>query len=151
MTKWTLAVLLATVAACGSNAVSPQDRLMGKWLYAGSSAGIGLEFDTNNTYKGQLLQETSATTGKDQVETGTFTATDTAITFTPQQSSCPGPIPVYFQDYSFNGDSLVLASSTGGMAFSRNTSPPATNAIITFGCFQSDGSFVQAPLAPVSN
>jgi hypothetical protein len=124
---------------------------MGKWLYAGSSAGIGLEFDTNYTYKAQLLQETSTTTGNDQAEVGTFAVTDTAITFTPQQSTCPGPVPVYADNYTFNGDSLVLAYSTGGMAFSRNTTPPATNAIITFGCFQSDGSFVTSPLAAVSN
>jgi hypothetical protein len=97
------------------------------------------------------LQLTSSTTGNDQVETGTFAATDTEIAFTPQKSTCPGPVSVYALTYNFNDDSLAVLYSTGAVAFSRNTTPPSSNAIITFGCFQSGGSFVPAPLAAVSN
>ena len=150
--KLTLVVLLATVAACGSNTVTPQERLMGKWLYAGSSAGIGLEFGTDGTYKAQILQLSSTSTGNDQAETGKYIASDSSITFTAQQSSCgPGRIPIYTYTYSFNGDSLAVMTGNTAMAFSRNTTPPASNFIISLGCFQSDGTFVGSPLVSVSN
>ena len=150
--KWTLAVLLATVAACGSNTVTPQERLMGKWIYSGSSAGIGLEFDTGGTYTYQELQLTSTSTGNDQIETGKYIASDSSIVFTAQQSSCgPGRMPIYTYTYTFNGDSLAVVAGSTAMGFSRNTTPPASNFIISTGCFQSDGSFVVSPLVAVSN
>ena len=150
--KWTLVVLLATVASCGGgNSETPKERLIGKWLYSGSSAGIGLQFNSDATYSAQVLQLTSDTTGNDEVEKGVFSATDTQIVFTPQMYTCPGPLPVYTLAYTFNGDSLSVMFSTGAMGFSRNTVPASSNFIITFGCFQSDGSFVTSPLAPVSN
>jgi hypothetical protein len=149
--KWTLAVLLVVASCGGGSNPTPQERLIGKWLYSGASAGIGLEFDPNDAYSAQVLQLTSSTTGNDEVETGTFAATDTEIAFTPQKSTCPGPVSVYTLTYHFNEDSLGVLYSTGAMVFSRNTDPPSSNAIVTFGCFQSGGSFVPAPLAAVSN
>ena len=149
--KWTLVVLLATVASCGGNSETPKERLIGKWIYTGSSAGIGLQFDSDAAYSVQVLQLTSTTTGNDEVEKGAYSATDTQITFTPKMYTCPGPVPVYTLDYSFNGDSLSVLFSNGAMGFSRNTEPASSNFIITFGCFQSDGSFVSSPLAAVGN
>ena len=40
--KWMLAVLLAAVASCGGSSETPEQRLVGKWLYWGTSAGAGL-------------------------------------------------------------------------------------------------------------
>jgi hypothetical protein len=149
--KWILVVLLAAMASCGGNSETPKERLIGKWFYSGSSAGIGLQFDSVDTYSAQVLQLTSTSTGNDEVETGVFSATDTEITFTPQKYTCPGTDPVYTLTYHFNGDSLSVLYSTGAVLLSRNTTPPSSNAILTFGCFQSDGSFVTSPLAAVSN
>ena len=151
--KWTLLAVLATVAACGSNSETPEQRLIGKWFYtnAAGTAGVGLQFNSDATYSAQILQLTSDTAGNDEVEKGIFSATDTSITCTPREYTCPGPDPVYAMTYSFNGDSLGVLLQTGMVAFSRNTNPPSSNFIITFGCFQSDGSFVTEALAPVSN
>jgi hypothetical protein len=152
--KWTLAVLLAAVAACGGgNSETPQQRLIGQWLYTNSagSAGMDIAFNTNTTYSAQILQLTSTTSANDELEDGVFSTTDTEITFTPQKYTCPGPDPAYSVTYNFNGDSLVLSLSTGATAFSRNTNPASTNFTATFGCFQSNGSFVASPLAAVSN
>ena len=152
--KWTLVVLLAAAASCGGgNSETPQQRLIGQWLYTNStgSAGIDITFNTNATYVAQILQLTSTTSANDEIEDGVFSTTDTEITFTPQKYTCPGPDPVYSMTYSFNGDSLLLLLSTGATGFSRNTTPAATNFTLAFGCFQSDGSFVASPLAAVSN
>ena len=152
--KWTLAVLLATVAACGGgSSETPQQRLIGQWLYTNSSgsAGIDITFNTNTTYTAQILQLTSTTSANDEIEDGVFSTTNTEISFTPQKYTCPGPDPVYSLAYTFNGDSLLLSYSTGAVAFSRNTTPAATNFTAAFGCIQSDGSFVVSPLAAVSN
>jgi hypothetical protein len=151
--KRTLVVLLAAVASCSGNSETPRERLIGQWLYTNSSGGAGVDatFNLDDTYSVQTLQLTSDTAGNDEVETGVFSATDTEITFAPQKHTCPGPDPVYTLTYHFTGDSLVVVFPDGAIALSRNTTPPSSNAIVTFGCFQSDGSFVTAPLAAVSN
>ncbi len=152
--KWTFVVLLAAVASCGGgSSETPQQRLIGQWLYTNSagSAGVDITFNTNATYTAQILQLTSTTSANDEIEDGVFSTTDTEITFTPQKYTCPGPDPVYSVTYSFNGDSLLLSLSTGATAFSRNTNPASSNMTIGFGCIQSDGSFVTSPLVAVSN
>jgi len=148
-----LAVLLVAVAACGSNTVTPQERLIGEWTYTNSAgnAGVVITFKTDDTYSAQVMQLTSTTSANDEVETGVFSVTDTTITFTPQQYTCPGPDPIYTYKYAFNGDSLSMLIPSGAVAFTRYTGPAASNAVITFGCIQSDGSFVQSQLAPVTN
>ena len=150
--KWTLLAVLATVAACGANSETPEQRLIGAWIYWNGSTGVGLEFDSNGIYSGQVLQITSATTGNDEVETGVYTMTDTEITCTPLENSCPGPDPAYRLIYHVDGNNLEVLTPNGlAIAFSRNTASPSSNSIVTFGCFQSDGSFVTGALAPVSN
>jgi hypothetical protein len=152
--KWTLVALMATVAECGGgSSETPQQRLIGQWLYTNSagSAGADITFNANATYTAQILQLTSTTSANDEVETGIFSTTDTEITFTPQNYTCPGSYPVYSLAYTFNGDSLLLSFSTGAVGFSRNKYPAATNFSLAFGCIQSDGSFVVSPLVAVSN
>lgn len=151
--KWMLLAVLATVAACGGSSETPEQRLIGQWIYTNGSgeAAVDITFNADSTYKAQDAQLTSNTSANDEVETGIFSATDTEITSTPQQWTCPGPYPAYTVSYQFNGDSLVVTYSTGVMTMSRNTTPASSNANLTFGCFQSDGSFVTEPLAHVSN
>jgi hypothetical protein len=150
--KWTFAVLLVAAAACGGGSETPEQRLIGKWLYTDASGtrGLSVQFDADSTYTLATMQLTSTTSAEAQVETGVFAATGTQITSTPQMYTCPGPYPGYQVSYHFNGDSLVVTYSTGVMAFSRNTAAPASNVVVTYGCFQS-GAFVAAPLAAVSN
>lgn len=150
--KWMLAVLLATVAACGGNSGTPEERLIGTWLYADAAGvtGLAVQFNADSTYGVLTMQLTSLTSANVEAEKGVFAATDTEITSRPQQWTCPGPYPVYTVSYHLSGDSLVVTYSTGAMMLSRDTAAPSSNAVVTYGCFQS-GAFVAAPLAPVSN
>jgi hypothetical protein len=150
--KWTLVVLLATLASCGGDSKTPREQLIGNWLYTNGSgsAGVGLTFDAKGSYVFSGMQEVSSTSLNAEVEQGLYSATDTAITFTAQKYTCAGPVPIYTLTYDFSGDILSLLYPSMVLAFSRNTASGASVAII-LGCFQSDGSFVQSPLAPVSN
>ena len=151
--KWTLVAVLAAVAACGANSETPEQRLIGTWVYANAAdtSGLGVQFKGDSTYELVIMQLTSSTSANVEAETGVFSATDTELTFVPQQWTCPGPYPSYTVSYHFNGDTLVVTSSTGATMLSRDTSPPWTNGYIAYGCFQSNGSFVAEALAPVSN
>ena len=96
------------------------------------------------------LQATSTTSLNVEEETGTYVATDTTLTTTPQEWTCAGPDPVLSYSYAFAGSGLDVTSSTGLIVFSPDTTPPTSNAVVTFGCFTSTG-FVASPLAPVTN
>jgi len=149
-----LGTLVGMVMSCGGDdSQTPQERLVGSWVYSNSSGstGIDLKFGSDANYSVQLLQLTSTTSANDEVETGIYSATDSTITFTPQKYTCPVPDPTYTLTYNFNGDSLAMLFSSGAIAFTRYTGPASTNAALTFGCFQSDGTFFTSPLAPVSN
>jgi len=148
-----LAGSLLAIGCGGGSSEAPHERLIGNWTYtnASDSAGVDLQFKTDGTYVAQVLQLTSTTTANDEVESGTFTATDSEIALTPQKYTCPEADPPYTLSYHFNGDSLVVVFPTGAIGMSRYTGPAATNFVVTMGCFQSDGSFVVSPLAPVGN
>jgi hypothetical protein len=142
--------LLFAVIGCGSS--SPEEQLAGTWTYTSGNSGVGLTFDTDGTYVAQVLQLTSATSGDDEVEKGTYVATSNQITWTPQEYTCPGPDPVYVTPYSFSGGNLVIVTpgSAAVVTLVRETSSGGGNSSLVFGCFQS-GSFAAESLAPVSN
>jgi hypothetical protein len=141
--KWTLVAVLVTMAACGPNSETPEQRLIGKWAYSDTSSWGGLQFYSTSAYGAETLQPTSTTTANEESERGVFSASETEITFTPQGYSCPGPEPVYTLPYQFNGDVLVVTYQTGSVSLSPNTAFPSWSASVTYGCFQSDGSFVE--------
>jgi hypothetical protein len=99
----------------------------------------------------QDLLLASTTSEHDVVEKGVFSLASNEVNYTPQQSTCPSPQTAYSTSYSLSGNSLTLATPAGTFIFSRDTNPASTNAVLLLGCFQSEGAFVQAPLAPVSN
>lgn len=144
------AVLLLAMLGCGSS--SPEDQLAGTWTYTNGNNGIGLTFATDGTYVAQVLQLTSSTSGDDEIEKGVYSVSGNQINWTPQEYTCPGPDAVYSTSYSFSGGDLVIVTpgSAGIVSLVRDTSSSSGNASLVLGCFQS-GSFVQEPLAPVSN
>lgn len=146
-----LGCLLAV--GCGGGSDSPADRIVGNWLYTNTtdSAGFGATFEGNGTYSLSSLELTTATTARAAIEKGTYTATDSTITTTPQKSTCPGPVPVDTVTYELKGSTLVVTTGANIIVMTRNRQSADTSFVVTLGCFAEDGSFAASPLAPVSN
>jgi hypothetical protein len=153
MRRLGLGVVLAVVGATCGGSSTAQDRLVGTWLATDSSGtqGVGLTLNSDETYAAQQLLLTSSTSAEDEIEGGVYTATASDITFTPQRNSCPGPDPIYTLSYQLNGTGLSIITPSGAIFLSRDNSPAPSNAALSFGCFQPDGSFMAEPIAPVSN
>jgi hypothetical protein len=147
-----VAALLLVLSAC-SGASSSSPRLDGNWLYASSSSaeGLGLTLKSDGTYVSTVLVLTSSNSGNAQIEEGAFTTSGSTITFTPKAWSCPGPDAVYSDSYTFDGADLDLSYSGGVLLLQPNTSTASSSFSLVTGCFASDGTFTQVPLAPVSN
>jgi hypothetical protein len=147
---WTIAVL---GAGCGP---SPSERLDGWWesTNADGTIGVFLGFDSGKgTYAAQRIvlnyNSSQLGIGDDQVEIGVYTATDGAIAFTPEQSTCPGPIPSTGQIYGLSGDTLRIPNWSWAQSLSNSFGPP--NLALSLGCYGSIGGFTSLALAPVSN
>lgn len=161
MRRW-LAVVFVAFVGCGdgSDAGGPgvtvpppvqyADRVLGNWLLDKGTAGIGVNFIANNQYSIVVLAA-AADLGSfnTQLENGTYRANASVVTFTPAQSTCPGPHPPYGEMYSVTATSLTLSDASGALLFARNTSQGGS-AVATYGCFASDGTFTPSPLAPVN-
>jgi len=141
------------VVGVGSGAPQPS----GDWVFSSpdGTAGAALDLGPGDTYTVLIGTITSSgqnsATANAQVETGTFAVTGNQITFTPKQSTCPGPAPVRVDTYSFSGQNLVLAGPAGIVSFAPNNSSSTATVGLTFGCFSDAGVFMASPLAPVSN
>src|ERR1700722_8176662 len=108
-------VLAALIAiGCGSSG-TPGHGLVGNWLSASAdgTTAVAATFTNQGTYVLAQLQLTSGTTANGQVETGTFTATETQFTSTPEDYTCPEPDPVATVSYSFDGATLQVDNSDG--------------------------------------
>jgi hypothetical protein len=145
-------IVLMTVSllACGGNAKTPAERFVGDWHSDFLDLTIGFTGKPGGVYEAHIFRKTSDTTANDQLETGLFVASDTQFVATPQKWTCPGPDAIVTISYHFDGNNLVQERPSGGQTFVPGPAPAASLSV-TLGCMQSDGSFVEAPLAPVSN
>lgn len=147
--------LVVAVVGCGAPETpeTPEQRLIGTWIYvaADNSVALGATFNADGSYVLQQLELTYSGSINDEVETGTYSATETAVSTVPQKFSCPGPDPGATLAYDFSGSSLQLTGPGGSYVLAPDTAATPSMAAITWGCFQADGSFVAQPLAPVSN
>jgi hypothetical protein len=149
-----LAVLASMTDGCGGGGSAG---LQGSWAFAspGGATGAGLYLESDDTYELAVVAVTSSgqnsETGNAQVEKGTFATAGSLITFTPRQSSCPGPDPVRADTYSFAGQDLILSGPGGILSFVPNNGPPTGSVGVTFGCFSAAGVFTPEGLAPVAN
>jgi hypothetical protein len=156
---------LLTVLACALLAVgcgggdSPSSRLEGEWLArdaADATVGYGINFLANGTYSKATVVVTAADQASNSgsanlvEEAGTFSATQTLITFSPTQNTCPGPDPAYSLAYEFIGPNLTLVGTAGAETFAPNTSTTTATLTIRFGCYDSAGNFTVSPLATVN-
>lgn len=148
-----LSIALGAGLGCGQAHETNAERLIGTWEYinADQSSVFQLKFMAA-TYVSQQIELTSTASGDDEIETGSYVATETQITATPGAWSCPGPDPVGLIGYSFTAaGNLEIATPSGTTILSRDTAPASSNTALTYGCIQPDGSFAAAPLAPVAN
>jgi len=138
---------------CGGGSDDPADKIVGDWLYVDAAGvqGLGISLKPDRTYTAIVLLLDSSTSGRGQVEKGVYTATDTTITMTPQQWTCVGPDRAETLSYTFSGVSLAITSGSKFFNLTRVPQAPDMGAMITLGCFLQDGSFVESPLAPVTN
>lgn len=155
MTSMRGSIVVATsalVLGCASSNGDTAPSLYGNWIYAsaGGTSGVALTVGRDGTYVLSSLALTSPTSAEAQVERGTYTAMGSTIVTTPTEWSCPGPDPVTTLTYRFVGADLELVLPTGILTLAPNTASASTMFAISFGCF-TGGSFVPAPLAPVSN
>jgi hypothetical protein len=153
MRRW-LAVMFLTFVGCGSSSdpVAPDPTpaaLVGNWLYDNGTSGAGVNLDDDGQYSIVIIQVTDVAAANVEAERGTYSATASAITFDPAQSSCPGPHPRYLSNYTVTPTSLTLSGSASATVLVRNTAA-ATSISATYGCFNA-GVFTASPLVPVSN
>jgi hypothetical protein len=146
-----LSILAMFLFACGGGSEPPS--VFNTWIYSDSiGGGYGLTIvESTHTYVYQEFATTSATSLDDEVETGTVVVTPTTITFTPQESTCPGAAPPYTLSYVIAPDgSLTMDYGGGVISLHVDTVPPSSNGDVVFGCFDnSTGAFTPGPLAPV--
>jgi hypothetical protein len=145
--------LVIAALGCSGATTSNGPSLVGTWVStnAAGTTGAGFSLKSDGTYVLDSLVETSPTTGNAEVEIGTYTSTSTTITMTPKQWSCPSPDPVSTVTYTFNGNNLVVTTSSGVVTFNPDTAAPSSTIAITDGCFAPSGTFTAAPIAVVTN
>lgn len=146
-------VLLALVVGCGgADQSTPEQQVVGSWLFtsADGNSGFGAVFKDDGTYTSAILVASSSTSAEAEVEKGTYSATDTQITFTPNEFSCAGPDAIYAAPYKVDGQSLVLTLGSNVVIMAPNTDPASSNGLLQTGCFNA-GVFTPQAVAPVSN
>lgn len=152
MTKIWAALLVVGMVGCASKD-DGKPTLEGTWVYTGASGttAAGLTFESDGRYVAQLLHLTSETSAEVVAETGTYTSTGSAVTFTPEQSTCPDEKgDVYTYSYSLpSSTSLDLVTPDGMLAMQRSDGSRSSNFAIQFGCVR-NGVFTKSPLAPIA-
>jgi hypothetical protein len=133
--------------AAGSGDGGPT--IVGDWIYtnAANTDGYALSLKSDSTYELHRFVRTSATTANDEIETGSFSAATDSITFAPARWSCRAPDPSYATPFTLPGVYLDVTYVIGLIAFHADVSPDFT---AVDGCFAKSGTFVPAPLAPVT-
>jgi hypothetical protein len=145
---------IVTLAACSSTGVAEgSPDLDGTWAYvsADGTQGLGATFRSDGTYELDPMVFPTSGTAQQRVETGTYSAAGSWITFTPHHSSCPGPDPVVTAPFRLNNGYLYLTAGSTEVALQRAATPAPATATVQIGCFDASGTFTAAPVAAVQN
>ncbi len=143
-------LLPVALLACSSSA---PPSVFNTWYYSapGSATGYGLTLNRDYTYVASTFAVTSSASGNAQVEKGTYSATATALTFTPTEWSCEQPTdPPYTVQWKEVGNSFEVAYPSGIIVYQVDTAGVSSVAI-TYGCFDTNGNFFVSPLTPVGS
>jgi hypothetical protein len=136
---------------CGGGSSSPDNGVVGNWMFVNSTGDSGFAFDAkaDGTYVIGLLSLTSTSTANAQVEEGNWSATSTMLTTTPTKWSCTGTDPAETDSYDIANGDLTVTTSGGIIVLQPNTTPVSSSFVLTFGCFDQNGNFAAQPLGPV--
>lgn len=110
--------------------------------------------NSDDTYQITVLVPTSSETGDEYIQKGTFTLDGAALTFTPQQASCPKNEPVAHDTYGINAAGLSVTDSSGNQVdYTRTTMTSLGQDLTTLvvGCSQNGGAWMPEPIASVGN
>lgn len=146
-----LGILLVTLVGCGGSSADDltkdEHTLQGGWIFPLANGGaFGLNFD-GHAYSAQLLSPLGDGRIGDQAEKGTYAAGGGEISFAPVEWTCVGASSPYSFSLTVSPTTMTLSDATSVAVMTRNTEPPGGAAVLTFGCFQSDGTFAEHPLA----
>ena|SRR5271166_4164305 len=119
------------------------------WIYTNSANTDGyiLSLKRDGTYELQRFLRTAAGAANDEIETGTFSAAASALTFTPLQWSCRGADPAYTTPYALAGIYLDVTYVIGLIGIHVDATADFAPQV---GCFAKSGAFTPSPLAPVA-
>jgi hypothetical protein len=151
--RFAVALLWLCAADCGGSATAPPGLLVGDWMNnvtSTSTGGAGITLDANGTFSTHRLMFTGATSANEEEQTGVYQATDSTLTLTTREYSCPPPAtaPVFSSPYIVDQSVLTLVTPSESILFNRVITPlPWTTRVL--GCFR--GDFVPSPLTPVAN
>jgi hypothetical protein len=145
-------LLLVVVVLVGCGSKTPQESLVGDWLFqnADGTSGLGVTFNGDGSYVLADLAVTSSTSANAEVEKGTYTATDTMFTMVPSQWTCDGKDTSSTETYKFSGSLLVVSDSSGVVTLAPNNGPSTGTFAVTLGCFDASNNFTAHPLGPAN-
>jgi hypothetical protein len=151
-----IAVFFAVVCGCGGGSSSTADALVGDWIFQPTTdSALAVTFKGDGTYVQQTLQLTSTNSADDEIEGGTFTADGSTLKQTPTKWSCPGPDPISSVSYTVTSTQLTVIAGANVFSLARtnfsSSGGSPMGAVLTTGCFDSNGTFTPAAIAPVTN
>ena len=147
-------IVLLALVACSSSVETKEPTVVGNWVFVNQAgtAGTGITFRGDGSYTFLNMRLTSDKSANAEVETGIYTDNGSAIVFTPQQYTCPGPDPIVTFPRSFSNGNLVFSLPSGVISLQPNNAPPAESFVVVYGCFDNKtGAFTRAELSPVDN
>jgi hypothetical protein len=128
------------LGACGPGKTPPPHSLYGNWTQdsfpGGSANNLALSEDGGYEHVTLVVRGISSETSwaQAEVETGSFAAHGSTITFTPTASSCPGAAGAA---YSINYVISAFALTIDQEDYLPTLEPPAAGYPLTTGCFES--------------
>jgi hypothetical protein len=152
-----MVVGLALALAGGGCSSSRSDSIVGTWtaIDSNSTVSLSVSFNSDATFAAHLLRFPSPMTVDEQIQTGAYSVTETELTMTPMESTCPGNMPTTVRLYAVDDDQLTLmelpsSTTPQTILFSRDTTPPTVTGAV-LGCFQDEDTLTPGPLRPVGN
>jgi len=145
--------LLLGATGCGGSG-SSENQLVATWIQTFPEGTYALTFNPDGTYEAETLMPVAGPTVEAEVVEGVYSVWGNQITETPQEATCPSPVPVVTISYSFSGGDLVIVVPGNPVVTTplvRATGSVSGNAPLEYGCFTIGTLFMQQSLAPVSN
>ena len=144
------ALMAVMIVGCGEDDSDSKDsggsKLVGTWIYspAGANSGIFMDLKKDGTYQTSWIV-ISGNSVQSENDFGTYSTTDSEISFTPERSSCAEVNHDTLQ-YSFVSDNLQMTVDATTFIFApedeaETQAADTSGMTVTTGCFDTDGNF----------